>query len=144
MPSTSHICLSSGQSMPPTTKQADGRTKVSQIPFLEYLEYRFFANAIFDRFQEGDIATAAKVAHIMEISWDRESDRFNNQTKDIWTRLDTVQDEFIQPIKGGYLSENPHPPDRVQVENAYKRYLIALAREANISDAEAAKLANEK
>jgi hypothetical protein len=137
----------SAQTTLPSAKRAEEQPKAFQFPFLEYLQYRFFANAIFDRFQQGDIATAARVAHIMEISWDRDSDRFTvtDQTKGIWKRLDAAQDEFIQPIMGGVPGHGtPRPPDPLRVESAYRQYLSTLAREASISDAQAAKLSNEQ
>jgi hypothetical protein len=134
----------SAQSPVPPAKSGIAQASAPIISWQQYLQYRFFANVIMDRFQQGDIATAARVAHIMELSWDNESERLTDQNRDVWRRLDAAQDEFIEPVKSGYLTTNPRAPDPVRVANAYKEYLAVLAKEANISDEQAAKLNGEQ
>src|SRR5260370_14636733 len=89
--------------------------------------YRALAQLSFEAFKGGDKALAAKLARILERTWDQgEEGSCNNAFKTInpnlFQQIDQAMDLFIRPI----VAYEKTPPDAAKVEAAYDDYVRKL------------------
>lgn len=94
--------------------------------------YSWFAETVLKLSESGDIDGAGRVARLMEMSWDRDSDKF---TDEVWLKVDQASDELVQPAEwGSTLNHNPtHAPDLITIKAAYKGYIAVLKEESEVS-----------
>jgi hypothetical protein len=87
--------------------------------------YRALAQLTFQAFHNGDNATAAELARVLERTWDRGESQERAAGKphaDAYNQIDAAMDVFIKPIIG-YSRKAPDPS---AVEKAYNDYLDKL------------------
>lgn len=90
--------------------------------------YRALAQLSFQAFQEGDNATAAELARILERTWDRgewknsSPNSFCQANRAVCQPIDRTLDLFIGPI----MNWSEKVADRVSVEAAYNVFLDRL------------------
>jgi hypothetical protein len=91
--------------------------------------YSWFAETVVKLSEKRDIDGAGRVARLMEISWDHDSDRFEDQ---VWSKVDQASDELVQPAEwGSTLNHNPrHVPDLAKIKAAYDKYVAVLKAES--------------
>lgn len=89
--------------------------------------YRALAELSFQAFQKGDSAAAAKLARILERTWDKGEEgggerslaKINN---DLFEQIDSAMDAFIKPL----IAYEKSVPDPAKVEAAYTSFLEKL------------------
>jgi hypothetical protein len=91
--------------------------------------YRALADLIRDSMKRGDMVSAAKLARILEIGWDRGEGDLHTKSPQVWGGIDTAMDEFVLPIIGYQKAA----PDEAKVDAARKAFV------AKLKDADAAK-----
>jgi hypothetical protein len=89
--------------------------------------YRALAQLSFEAFKGGDKALAAKLARILERTWDRAEEGSGNNTLEttnptLFRQIDHAMDLFIKPIIG-YEKTTPDP---AKIEAAYDEYVSRL------------------
>ena len=89
--------------------------------------YRALAQVIFAAFQKGDAATAAELARVLELLWDKAEDYGGDTAlakKDhkLFDEIDKAMDQFVSPLKD-YKTK---APDAAKVKAAYNTYLEKL------------------
>jgi hypothetical protein len=89
--------------------------------------YRALAELSFQAFQKGDHATAAKLARILERTWDKgeEGDGERSLAKtnnELFEQIDAAMDAFIKPLIGYEKSA----PDPAKTGTAYTAFLEKL------------------
>jgi hypothetical protein len=89
--------------------------------------YKALAELTFRAFQKGDKATAAKLARILERTWDHGEEgcgdsSLSKTNVELFGQIDQAMDTFIKPI----LAYETKPPDPAAVESAYNQYLAKL------------------
>jgi hypothetical protein len=91
--------------------------------------YSWFAETIVKLSDKGDIDGAGRVARLMEISWDHDNDRFEDQ---VWSKVDQASDDLVQPAEwGSTLNHTPtHVPDLARIKAAYEKYIEVLREES--------------
>jgi hypothetical protein len=119
-------CQELGTANPQAGNQ-HGRSAPNHISAGTLQYYSWFADVAFDLFKKGDYDSAARVARVMEISWDRDGDRFQS---DLWSRVDQASDDFVYPIEHSSSTQVAKPAvlvaDLNKVEAAYRKYLQTL------------------
>jgi hypothetical protein len=70
--------------------------------------YRALADLIMENLKRGDMVSAAKLARILEISWDRGEEDLHTKSPQVWGGIDTAMDDFVLPIIG-YQKAAPDP-----------------------------------
>jgi hypothetical protein len=91
--------------------------------------YRALAELSFQAFQKGDREMAAKLAKILERTWDRGEEiggpqSLGSQNRNLFEQIDQSMDDFIKPL----LHYATKAPTADVVEPAYKAFLDALKK----------------
>jgi hypothetical protein len=89
--------------------------------------YRALAELSYQAFQKGDNATAAKLARILERTWDKGEEGGGERSlaktnNELFEQIDTAMDAFIKPLIGYEKSA----PDPAKIEAAYTAFLEKL------------------
>jgi hypothetical protein len=89
--------------------------------------YRALAELSFQAFQKGDNATAAKLARILERTWDKGEEGGGERSlaktnNELFELIDNAMDAFIKPLIGFEKST----PDPAKVGAAYTAFLEKL------------------
>jgi hypothetical protein len=89
--------------------------------------YRALAQLSYQAFKNGDNATAAELARVLERTWDGAEGgggdhSLGKTNKDAFDRIDKAMDVFIKPI----IRYQAKAPDPAAVEGAYHDYLDKL------------------
>ena len=89
--------------------------------------YRALAQLSFEAFKGGDKALAAKLARILERTWDRAEEGTTTGTlhttnPTIFEEIDQAMDLFIKPL----IAYEKTTPDAAKVEAAYGEYIRKL------------------
>jgi hypothetical protein len=89
--------------------------------------YRALAQVIFSASQKGDPATAAQLARVLELLWDKAEDyggdtALSKKNHKLFDEIDKAMDQFVTPLKD-YKNK---APDAVKVKAAYNTYLEKL------------------
>lgn len=89
--------------------------------------YRALAQAIFSASQKGDAATAAQLARVLELLWDKAEDyggdtALSKTNHKLFDQIDKAMDQFVTPLKD-YKTK---APDAAKVKAAYNTYLEKL------------------
>jgi hypothetical protein len=89
--------------------------------------YRALAQVIFATSQKGDAATAAQLARVLELLWDKAEDyggdtALSKKDRKVFDEIDKAMDQFVSPLKE-YKSK---APDAAKVKAAYNTYLEKL------------------
>jgi FKBP-type peptidyl-prolyl cis-trans isomerase len=85
--------------------------------------YRKLAESVYDTFQTGDVAAAAKTARSLEVAWDSTSGNIRDRSARTWSNIDEAMDGFIKPIIG-YATK---APDSNAVKTAYEHFVSELS-----------------
>jgi hypothetical protein len=93
--------------------------------------YSWFAETVLQLSEKGDIDGAGRVARLMELSWDHDSDKFKDK---VWSKVDQASDELVQPVEwGSALNHTPtHATDVAKVRAAYEKYIAVLKEESEV------------
>ena len=113
-------------------KSAQPQAKLSHLGPGTVQFYSWFAETVLKLSESGDTDGAGRVARLMEMSWDREGDRYTNQ---LWSKIDQASDELVQPVEyGSELNHIPtHATDVTKVRAAYQKYIGVLKEESEPS-----------
>jgi hypothetical protein len=89
--------------------------------------YRALAQVIFSASQKGDAATAAQLARVLELLWDKAEDyggdtALSKKDHKLFDEIDKAMDQFVSPLKD-YKTK---APDAAKVKAAYNTYLEKL------------------
>jgi preprotein translocase subunit SecG len=89
--------------------------------------YRALAQVIFSASQKGDPATAAQLARVLELLWDKAEDyggdtALSKTNHKLFDEIDKAMDQFVTPLKD-YKNKTP---DAAKVKAAYNTYLEKL------------------
>jgi hypothetical protein len=89
--------------------------------------YRALAELSYQAFQKGDNATAAKLARILERTWDKGEEGGGERSlaktnNELFEQIDTAMDAFIKPL----ISYEKSVPDPTKTEAAYTAFLEKL------------------
>jgi hypothetical protein len=89
--------------------------------------YRALAQVIFSTSQKGDAATAAQLARVLELLWDKAEDyggdtALSKKNHKLFDEIDKAMDQFVTPLKD-YKTK---APDAGKVKAAYNTYLEKL------------------
>jgi hypothetical protein len=89
--------------------------------------YRALAQVIFSASQKGDPATAAQLARVLELLWDKAEDyggdtALSKTNHKLFDEIDKAMDQFVTPLKD-YKNKTP---DATKVKAAYNIYLEKL------------------
>ena len=89
--------------------------------------YRALAQVIFAASQKGDAATAAELARVLELLWDKAEDyggdtALSKKNHKLFDEIDKAMDQFVSPLKD-YKTK---APDAAKVKAAYNTYLEKL------------------
>jgi hypothetical protein len=89
--------------------------------------YRALAQVIFATSQKGDAATAAQLARVLELLWDKAEDyggdtALSKKDHKVFDEIDKAMDQFVSPLKE-YKSK---APEAAKVKAAYNTYLEKL------------------
>jgi hypothetical protein len=89
--------------------------------------YRALAQVIFSASQKGDPATAAQLARVLELLWDKAEDyggdtALSKTNHKLFDEIDKAMDQFVTPLKD-YKNKTP---DTAKVKAAYNIYLEKL------------------
>jgi hypothetical protein len=89
--------------------------------------YRALAQVIFSASQKGDPATAAQLARVLELLWDKAEDyggdtALSKKNHKLFDEIDKAMDQFVTPLKD-YKNKTP---DAAKVKAAYNTYLEKL------------------
>jgi hypothetical protein len=84
--------------------------------------YRALAELAVDNVKRNDLASAAKIARILEVTWDRAESDLQAKSKQTWDRVDGALDAFVLPIR----SYQKTPPDPTKVDATYRAFLEQL------------------
>jgi hypothetical protein len=89
--------------------------------------YRALAQVIFSASQKGDAATAAQLARVLELLWDKAEDyggdtALSKKDHKLFDEIDKAMDQFVTPLK----EYKTKAPDAAKVKAAYNTYLEKL------------------
>ena len=89
--------------------------------------YRALAQVIFSTSQKGDAATAAQLARVLELLWDKAEDyggdtALSKKDHKLFDEIDKAMDQFVTPL----VEYKTKPPDAAKVKAAYNTYLEKL------------------
>jgi len=89
--------------------------------------YRALVQAIFSASQKGDPATAALLARVLELLWDKAEDyggdtALSKTNRKLFDEIDKAMDQFVTPLK----EYKTKAPDAAKVKAAYNTYLEKL------------------
>jgi hypothetical protein len=107
--------------------QAQKPNRTADVENTKMGAYRALAQLSFDAFDSGDKALAARLARILERTWDRgEEGSGNNKLEatnpNLFRQIDRAMDLFIKPI----IAYDNTTMDRAKVEAAYEDYVRKL------------------
>ena len=113
-------------------KQTTPRTVLTHLDPGAIQFYSWFAETVMKLSERGDIDGAGRVARLMEMCWDRDSDKYD---QDMWSRIDQASDDLVQPVEwGSSLNHLPtHATELSKVRAAYRRYIVVLKEESEAS-----------
>ncbi|MFI5058049.1 MAG: hypothetical protein ACHQLQ_07670 [Candidatus Acidiferrales bacterium] len=89
--------------------------------------YRALAQVIFAASQKGDTVTAAQLARVLELLWDKAEDygsdtALSKKDRKLFDEIDKAMDQFVTPLK----EYKTKVPDAAKVKAAYNIYLEKL------------------
>jgi hypothetical protein len=89
--------------------------------------YRALAQVIFTASQKGDAVTAAQLARVLELLWDKAEDyggdtALSKKDHKLFDEIDKAMDQFVTPLK----EYKTKAPDAAKVKAAYNTYLEKL------------------
>ena len=89
--------------------------------------YRALAQVIFAASQKGDAVTAAQLARVLELLWDKAEDyggdtALSKKDHKLFDEIDKAMDQFVTPLK----EYKTKAPDAAKVKAAYNTYLEKL------------------
>lgn len=89
--------------------------------------YRTLAQVIFTASQKGDAVTAAQLARVLELLWDKAEDyggdtALSKKDHKLFDEIDKAMDRFVTPLK----EYKAKAPDAAKVKAAYNHYLEKL------------------
>jgi hypothetical protein len=89
--------------------------------------YRALAQVIFSASQKGDPGTAAQLARVLELLWDKAEDyggdtALSKTNHKLFGEIDKAMDQFVTPLKD-YKTK---APDAAKVKASYNTYLEKL------------------
>jgi hypothetical protein len=89
--------------------------------------YRALAQVIFSASQKGDAVTAAQLARVLELLWDKAEDyggdtALSKKDHKLFDEIDKAMDQFVTPLK----EYKTKAPDTAKVKAAYNTYLEKL------------------
>jgi hypothetical protein len=89
--------------------------------------YRALAQVIFTASQKGDAVTAAQLARVLELLWDKAEDyggdtALSKKNHKLFDEIDKAMDQFVTPLK----EYKTKAPDAAKVKAAYNTYLEKL------------------
>jgi hypothetical protein len=89
--------------------------------------YWALAELSFQAFQKGDNATAAKLARILERTWDKGEEGGGEKSlaktnNELFEQIDGAMDAFIKPL----IAYEKSVPDPAKIEAAYRAFLEKL------------------
>lgn len=107
--------------------QEDAKSQIAGVPQTKTGAYRALADLSYEAFQKGDNATAAKMARILERTWDKGEERGGENSvrsldPSLYRETDAAMDAFIKPI----LQYTAKTPDPVVVAKTYQAFLDKL------------------
>ena len=110
-------------------KQSKPVTKSAGVDNTKMGPYRALAQLSYLAFKNGDNATAAELARVLERTWDAAEDgggdkSLSKTNKELFDQADKAMDVFIKPIMN-YAAKKPDPQ---LVEAAYNDFLSKLSQ----------------
>ena len=89
--------------------------------------YRALAQVIFTASQKGDAVTAAQLARVLELLWDKAEDyggdtALSKTNHKLFDEIDKAMDQFVTPL----IEYKTKSPDLAKVKAAYNIYLEKL------------------
>jgi hypothetical protein len=102
-------------------------TQVAGVDNSRMGAYRALAHLSFQAFKNGDAATAAELARILERTWDAAEEGGGPRSlevtnKDSFEQIDEAMDTFIKPL----IHYTTKVPDPLAVKRAYEDFLSKL------------------
>jgi uncharacterized protein YukE len=101
---------------------AQNSSSVAGVDKTKFGIYRALAEVAFQSFQESDDQTAAKLARILERTWDHCEGDLAKSSPATYQDIDDAMDAFVKPL----IQHKAGKPDPAWVEAAYKEYLDKL------------------
>jgi hypothetical protein len=111
----------------PSVSQEKKVTQTAGVDNTKMGAYRALAQLSYQALQNGDNATAAELARVLERTWDAAEEGGGGKSlvktnKDLFENIDKAMDVFIKPIMH-YATKAPDP---AAVQVAYNEYLKKL------------------
>jgi hypothetical protein len=110
----------------PVSCEAEGKdfSKIAGVDNTSMGAYRALADLTFQAFQKGDAPTAAKLARILEMTWDKGENDLKRSNSNLWRDIDQAMDGFIAPV----MNYAAQPANPVDIKTLYRTYLEALKK----------------
>ncbi len=107
--------------------QDQNPTRIAGVDNTRMGAYRALAQLSFETFKGGDRVLAAKLARILERTWDQGEEGSGNKALEttnpnLFQQIDQAMDLFIKPI----IAYDKTTPDPAKVEAAYAEYVRKL------------------
>jgi hypothetical protein len=107
--------------------QSKGPSQTAGVDNTRMGAYRALAELCFQAFQKGDTAAAAKLARILERTWDKGEEGGGKTSltvtnAELFEQIDSAMDAFIKPL----IAYEKSAPDPVKVAAAYSAFLEKL------------------
>lgn len=117
------IALISGVLLDGLSVFAQSTGSVAGVENTKLGTYRALAEVTYEAFQRSDYPIAAKLARILERTWDHCESVQEKSSPAMYEVIDDAMDAFIKPL----IRYSAGKPDPASVENAYKDYVGKLA-----------------
>lgn len=121
------VCLWTSASGWSAGAQEKRPTQIAGVDNTRMGAYRALAELSFQAFQKGDNVTSAKLARILERTWDKGEEGGGKNSlavanAELFEQIDNAMDAFIKPLMGNEKST----PDPAKIEVAYAVFLEKL------------------
>jgi hypothetical protein len=97
-------------------------TQIAGIDNSKMGAYRGLAQLSFQAFQKGDLATSAKLARILERTWDAGEGDLAKNNPSVFEDVDHAMDVLIKPL----MAYDKTVPNPTEIQSAYSNYLAKL------------------
>jgi hypothetical protein len=116
----------------PCDAQSNAPVQVLGVDSTQMGAYRALAQLSFQAFQKGNYEMAAKLAYILERTWDRSEEGDSSKTlinvdKHLFEKIDAAMDAFIKPV----MNYTAKAPEAASVTAAYNAFLEVLKQADN-------------
>jgi hypothetical protein len=121
------LCTLPAASAVPARAQENRPSQTAGVDNSKMGAYRALAELSFQAFRKGDTASSAKLARILERTWDKGEEGGGERSlaktnKELFEQIDNAMDAFIKPLIGYEKST----PDPAKIEAAYAAFLEKL------------------